>query len=399
MLYRLIQIVARWALLLFCCRLRVHPAAILRQKGPLLLAVNHPNSFLDAVILGALFRHPIHFLARGDAFHQPLARRILGLLHAIPVYRLSEGKTNLGLNEASFEACLKIFRRNGIVLIFSEGICVNEWKLRPLRKGTARLALRAWQDPQIGDRLKVIPVGINYHSFRQFGKQVILQLGAPLTREAIYSDGAGGVHVVRRFNEKLLTALQALVLSMEGQAAEAISGFQLAFANVPVLCGSENMAALQACAMRLRQVSLPAALTKKINGSGRLAWNVWQQAGAAMVTVGLLLPALIGGLLHAPFFIPIQKFVLKKTTHTVFYDSVLFAVLFLLYPIYLLLGVIVTAVITHSWWSLTWVFLLPFCAWCYLQWKESVTALLNGMSIANMERKRLQAFLAGTSIT
>lgn len=45
-------------------------------------------------------------------------------------------------------------------------------------------------------------------------------------------------------------------------------------------------------------------------------------------------------LLHAPLYYPISSFINKKTRGTVFYDSVLFGALVLLYPIYLLIVLI-----------------------------------------------------------
>ena len=100
----------------------------------------------------------------------------------LPVYRVSEGTENLGINYETFDACKSIFKKNGIVQIFSEGLCINEWRLRPLKKGTARLALSSWED---GIPLKVIPVGINYSSFRRFGKNVFINFGNTITRDLI----------------------------------------------------------------------------------------------------------------------------------------------------------------------------------------------------------------------
>ena len=92
----------------------------------------------------------------------------------LPVYRVSEGVENLEHNYTTFDACEKLFEKNKIVLIFSEGRCINEWHLRPLKKGTARLALTAWQH---NIPLKVLPLGINYSSFRKFGKNMHLNFG------------------------------------------------------------------------------------------------------------------------------------------------------------------------------------------------------------------------------
>jgi 1-acyl-sn-glycerol-3-phosphate acyltransferase len=45
----------------------------------------------------------------------------------------------------------------------------------------------------------------------------------------------------------------------------------------------------------------------------------------------------IGNLIHQPLFQVLSGFVKKQTKNTVFYDSVLFGLLFFCYPIYLLL--------------------------------------------------------------
>ena len=54
-----------------------------------------------------------------------------------------------------------------MVLIFSEGLCLNEWFLRLFKKGAARLAIAAWQQ---NIPLKLLAIGINYSNFQSFGK-------------------------------------------------------------------------------------------------------------------------------------------------------------------------------------------------------------------------------------
>ena len=78
---------------------------MLLQQGPLLIAANHPNSFLDAIILGSLFKTHVYSLARGDAFVGKFFTRILRSFKMLPVYRVSEGVENLEHNYTTFEAC------------------------------------------------------------------------------------------------------------------------------------------------------------------------------------------------------------------------------------------------------------------------------------------------------
>jgi 1-acyl-sn-glycerol-3-phosphate acyltransferase len=144
-----------FAIRIFCRRVIINKPTLLKEKGPLLLASNHPNSFLDSVIIDTLFEQPIWSLARGDVFKNKFATRILTAMKILPVYRTSEGVENLSTNYKTFDSCVELFRRDAIVMIFSEGKCINEWQLRPLKKGTARLAIKAWEE---NIPLKVLPV-------------------------------------------------------------------------------------------------------------------------------------------------------------------------------------------------------------------------------------------------
>jgi len=182
MLYKILYLPARLLIHFYCRKLIINNTTMLHEQGPLLIAANHPNSFLDAIILDTLFKNPVYSLTRGDAFKGKLISKILTSLNMLPVYRISEGAENLDNNYFTFDECQKIFRKNGIVLVFSEGRCINEWHLRPLKKGTARLALSAWQQ---NIPLKILPVGINYSSFRTFGKNVFLKFGSLINKEDI----------------------------------------------------------------------------------------------------------------------------------------------------------------------------------------------------------------------
>jgi len=122
------------AIKIFCRKIIINKPGILRETGPLLLACNHPNSFLDGIILDTLFKKPVYSLARGDVFVNGFIKKLLAAIKILPVYRLSEGAGNLGANYDTFRDCKQLFREKGIVTIFSEGKCINEWHLRKLKK-------------------------------------------------------------------------------------------------------------------------------------------------------------------------------------------------------------------------------------------------------------------------
>jgi 1-acyl-sn-glycerol-3-phosphate acyltransferase len=313
-------------MLIFCRRIIINKPQLLNKKGPLLLACNHPNSFLDAAILADLFRNPVYSLARGDVFKKPFYIKLLTSLKILPVYRTSEGVENLGINYQTFEACKEIFKKKGIVLIFSEAKCVNEWHLRPLKKGTARLAFTSWDEDLPADRqgvsLEVLPVGINYSSFRRFGKNVFINFGEIMTQYDFEMDHADGKRN-QTFNNKLEAQLQQLVLEIDKNDIQKQK--------------------------ELLKVKFP-----------------------TFIKIILFLPGLIGLLIHAPLYLPIKNFVHRRTKNNDHFDSVLVAILLFLYPLYVAIITIAAILLSHNPYFLLLIFVIPFTAWSYVQLKPQL---------------------------
>jgi 1-acyl-sn-glycerol-3-phosphate acyltransferase len=304
---------------IFCRKILVNNRAMLKKNGPLLLASNHPNSFLDAVILDILFQKPVWSLTRGDVFRNPFFRRLLSALNMFPVYRVTEGVENLNINYATFEKCIELFRKQGIVLIFSEGKCINEWRLRPLKKGTARLAINSWEE---NIPLQVLPVGINYSSFRRFGKNVIINFGTIISREDIPLHLPEGMRY-QAFNNTLQQQLNSLVYEIE----------------------KENKTKQQALLERQ-----PPRFKRFL----------------------FAIPAAIGWALHLPLYIPLQTIIYKKTVNNDHYDSIMAAVLLFTYPCYLLTISLLSSYFIGSYFGFLALLLLPGTAWCYVQIKPQL---------------------------
>lgn len=319
MIYSFLKFPAKLAFYIYIRHIRVNNKKVFDYDGPLMIASNHPNSFLDAIIFATLFKRPVHSLARGDVFKKPFYKKLLHTLNMLPVYRVSEGVENLESNYETFESCKEIFRKDGIVLIFSEGGCVNEWHLRPLKKGTARLAISSWDE---GIPLKILPAGLNYSSFFVFGKNVQLNFGNIITQDMIMADGDG-----RRlidFNKILYNELAPLVVEIPGKEKELIK---------------KNFYVPQ----------------------------------SAMKRALLAIPAMLGYLFHAPLYLLAKHYTKKIGGKDLdHYDSVLVGLLFLFYPIYLLLLTALAYLIFCSGYALLLCAILPFCAWSFVQLKRQL---------------------------
>ena len=145
---------------------------------PVILAANHPSSGMDGILMAILSERPVYFLARSDIFNTPLKRWFLAQIHLLPIYRLEEGFENLSKNEETFSACFELFKRNGMVMIFPEGRNVHEKWLRPLKKGTVKLALQTVES--LGLDLQIVPAGINYTHAERPRTEVMVDFGPPI---------------------------------------------------------------------------------------------------------------------------------------------------------------------------------------------------------------------------
>lgn len=264
-------------------------------------------------------QQPVWSLARGDVFKKTFYGKLLTAIKILPVYRTSEGVENLSENYKTFNKCIELFKQGSIVTIFSEGKCINEWRLRPLKKGTARLALQAWDE---NIPLKVLPVGINYNSFRLFGKNVFINFGEMIAKEDIDLNKTDGLRNLA-FNNQLKKELEQLVYEIDKNDIQ----------------------------QKIKLLVVKISFLKKIV---------------------LFFPSIIGYLIHMPLYIPVKRFALKKTLGTDHYDSVITAILFLLYPLILLVLAILLWILTGYWYVFLLILVIPFTAWSYVQLKKQL---------------------------
>lgn len=334
MVYAILKISARLALKIYCGEIFLQDKKVFKKPGPLLFASNHPNSFLDALIIAAHTKNKTYILVRGDVFKNKWGRLFLRYLGCIPIYRGQDGRSMLGQNTLSFQECLAVFEAGNHVLIFCEGNCENEWKLRPLGKGTARLAMTSWQSQTRASTLQVIPTGFTYSHFNGMGKHVITLTGHPM---AAPSPTASEQKKLVAFNQVLREELKPLILQFSGDPEKIkICGHIIESISVPKKIITRDL-------LGQLQQTLDATAKKEI--------AVFKQRSAYSWKTMLISPfALAGWLLHAPFYYPIMRLAKQKTKNTVYYDSVLFGALFLLYPVYVIMLATLLIVLTKNTW-------------------------------------------------
>lgn len=180
MLYRLLKIIVWIGIRLYYREIKVKNSEYLEHDGPMILIANHPNTLMDAWIIGHICKQPLYFMAKGTFFSSPLKRTILRSLNMIPINRKADGNIKGVSNEDSFEACYRLLEEGKTLLIFPEGNSFPERQLRQLKSGTARIALETEKRNQGKLNLKIVPLGLFYSQAEKFRSSVMITVEAGL---------------------------------------------------------------------------------------------------------------------------------------------------------------------------------------------------------------------------
>jgi len=204
MLYRILKFIVAQSLKIHYKNIKSFNVGAIPEKDPLIIAPNHPNSFLDALIIAVQVNRPLYFLARSDVFNKKWAAFLLKKMQLIPIYRISEGIDKLHKNQETFDHCHEILANDGALLIFPEGLSKQEKRLQELKKGLARIVFSfVGSHPQ--KRLSIVPVGINYDKITAFNSHILVGFGHPFTLDPWMKD----------YNDKPNLAYQAFNIYLE----------------------------------------------------------------------------------------------------------------------------------------------------------------------------------------
>ena len=144
-------------------------------EGSVLVIANHDNNLIDPMLLLAFGSRPVRFLAKHTLFSHPLVRHLVSLVDAVPVYRVEDGG-DPRRNAETLAMCARTLVTGEVIGVFPEGRCHNDSHRRPLKAGTARIAVEAAR--RAGERtIWVLPVGIHYTEKSRFRSGVALVAG------------------------------------------------------------------------------------------------------------------------------------------------------------------------------------------------------------------------------
>ena len=179
-LYRLIRVVGKIVMAIFFRKIEVRHSEYIPDLGPIVFVANHPNSIMDAFVIGIAIKRKVNYIGHSGLFKHPLANKFLRSCGVIPIVRKGEKSDKYQDNTASFEACYQALEEGQTIGIFPEGTSDMLRQVKKVKTGAARIILEteARNDHQLG--IKVIPIGLHFFSRSRFRSRVLVNIGKPI---------------------------------------------------------------------------------------------------------------------------------------------------------------------------------------------------------------------------
>ena len=223
MLYRLLKIFVGIGIRFYYKEVKVLNKKSLVSNGPMIFISNHPNTLMDAMIIGYITRQPVYFMAKGTLFNSKLKLWLLRSLKMIPINRQGEGAVKGVSNQSSFEECYQLLEKKQTLVIFPEGTSFLERRLRELKTGTARIALEVEKRNEGKLNVKVVPLGLNYLKAEKFRSSVLINVGEQLEVKDFleeYKQNAG--KAAKQLTERFRVNLEHVLINSSTKEQESL---------------------------------------------------------------------------------------------------------------------------------------------------------------------------------
>lgn len=180
MITSLFRLIVRIALRIFFRKIEVTNLEALPKKGPMIVAANHPSTFMDASVVGCFLAQKPRFLVKASLFNTAFSKWLLTNMRAIPVQRAQDspdGKTDTSF---LFSKCYDRLAEGDTILIFPEGVSMHGRQLHKIKTGAARIALGAEAANDFNLGVKIVTIGLNYSNPRLFRSDLYLTIKEPI---------------------------------------------------------------------------------------------------------------------------------------------------------------------------------------------------------------------------
>lgn len=371
----------------FTTRCHYHRLVVKGRKniptdGSYIFAPCHQNALMEPLGILCVTPRPVVFLARADIFNNPVVASLLNWLKIMPVYRIRDGKDNLGKNAEIFERSKSVLLDGVPFCLMAEGRHNDKHQLLPLVKGMFRIAGQTQN--ALGDKpLYILPTSIDFDEYERPFSNLVINIGEPIPvkpfmetfnenepvaltqmRDALTEKLLGLMHDIRSrecYGEinALCNACNKLVRKEEGLRDTAWNRFQVRRRiaqrlDKMVADGCEKAAPMMHLGKEYQRVCAELKFNEKLPGEH---WNLALLclstiALGALVVATVWKPMLLLLLMCYPIILlPTHLIPKKLIKDPQFRSSVNYGIRFAVSVIYTLLMGITVGILNGFWWG------------------------------------------------
>jgi 1-acyl-sn-glycerol-3-phosphate acyltransferase len=186
------------------------------EEGRVIFTPNHQNALMDALALLFNIQRQLVFVARADIFKNKKIAAILYFLKILPIYRIRDGYDSLKNNKETFDKTADVLKEGNGLVILPEGNHAGSHRLRPLKKGFARIAFQTEEFHNFDLNIKIVPTGIDYGNYYKMRDKLLLNFGPPISisdYKALYSKNKP--QALNKIREDLSRAISNVMIDIK----------------------------------------------------------------------------------------------------------------------------------------------------------------------------------------
>ncbi len=220
MLYAVLRFIARVALRWYYRSIEVIGRKRIPASGPVILAANHNNALVDALLVATSIDRRVRLTAKATLLSHPLTRLVVLAVGIVPLRRRADegkghGSPATARNDEAFREVVSTLGSGGMILIFPEGVSHSAPQLAPLRTGCARMAIQARLMGVTG--VQILPVGLTFEGKGSPRSRVVLQVGEAMDVDNLVT-GASDADAVALLTGRLDEGLRGVTLNFPSEA-------------------------------------------------------------------------------------------------------------------------------------------------------------------------------------
>lgn len=178
--YDLLKPIVDWCIKYSYRKVEVRGKENIPADGPVIIAPNHCNTLMDALVILRANKDATVFGARADMFNNKIVAKLMFFVRILPMVRQRDGLRNVLKNLDTQDIIVETLENDVRFCIFPEGRHRPEKSLLPLGKGIFRAAIAA--DAKFGSEkpVYIIPTGIEYGDFFRYRSTSLVTFGSPI---------------------------------------------------------------------------------------------------------------------------------------------------------------------------------------------------------------------------